>query len=48
MTSLIKKDIDECQSNPCQNSGACSTPVINSFACQCAAGWTGDTCTTGI
>ena len=39
-------DIDECATTPCQNGGSCYDE-INNFTCQCAEGWTGDTCLTG-
>ena len=39
--------IDECDSQPCMNGGAC-TDGANSFSCNCAnTGYTGDTCQTG-
>ena len=33
-------DIDECASNPCQNSGTCC------YSCSCLPGYTGDECQT--
>ena len=42
---LVLLDIDECASNPCQNNGVCIDGV-NSFECQCAAGFSGDLCQT--
>ena len=38
---------DECTSNPCQNSGAC-TNIINGFTCACLAGYTGARCAADI
>ena len=40
-------DIDECASNPCQNSGTCSNGV-NEYSCSCLPGYTGDECQTNI
>ena len=39
-------DIDECESNPCENGSTC-LDLANGFNCTCIAGYTGDTCTTG-
>ena len=39
-------DFDECTSNPCQNGANCSTPVFNSYSCQCMPGFTGERCET--
>ena len=39
-------DIDECESSPCQNGGACEDG-INSYTCSCAPGYTGNDCETG-
>ena len=41
-------DYDECSSHPCQNGGTCSTPDFNMFSCQCAPGYTGTNCETGM
>ena len=38
-------EIDECESAPCLNGGAC-TDRINYFQCSCAAGYQGDRCQT--
>ena len=38
-------DTDDCQPNPCQNGGVCIDGV-NSFTCNCAPGFEGDTCGT--
>jgi len=40
-------DIDECASDPCMNSGTCSTPDGNMYECACAPGYTGTDCETG-
>ena len=39
-------DINECDSNPCQNSGSC-TNGHNKYTCVCVAGFSGDRCETG-
>uniref|UniRef100_A0A4W6DAV1 Neurocan n=1 Tax=Lates calcarifer TaxID=8187 RepID=A0A4W6DAV1_LATCA len=40
---LIPSDIDDCQSNPCQNGGTC-IDEINSFVCLCLPSYGGATC----
>ena len=35
-------DIDECESNPCQNGAAC-TDAVNGYTCQCRDGYEGKT-----
>ena len=40
-------DINECGSNPCQNSGVCRD-LVNGFSCTCANGYTGTLCNTGV
>ena len=40
---ILFAGVDECELNPCQNNGSC-TDGINSFTCNCTAGWGGDTC----
>ena len=39
-------DIDECDSNPCQNGGTCKDQV-NSYMCECVPGYDGDECENG-
>ncbi len=39
--------IDDCDPNPCLNGGAC-TDGVNSFTCECPAGFEGDTCEINI
>ena len=40
-------EINECESNPCQNGGTC-VDEVNSFSCVCVADYTGTNCTTSI
>ena len=41
-------DIDDCESNPCQNSGICNDGV-NEYSCDCAkTGFTGTNCEVDI
>ena len=49
MTSIVIvlfSDINECDTDPCENSGTCEN-TIGSFNCTCAAGYDGDTCENG-
>ena len=39
-------DIDECATNPCQNSGSC-TDQINGYTCSCVDGYDGTNCENG-
>ena len=39
-------DIDECESDPCQNGGTCDDEV-NSYTCECEDVYTGLVCETG-
>ena len=39
-------DIDDCVNHTCSNGGSCEDRV-NSYACNCAEGFTGDYCETG-
>uniref|UniRef100_A0A8C6T549 Neurocan core protein n=1 Tax=Neogobius melanostomus TaxID=47308 RepID=A0A8C6T549_9GOBI len=41
--SFLSPDIDDCQSNPCQNGGTC-IDEINSFVCLCLPSYSGATC----
>eukprot|EP01043_Picozoa_sp_COSAG02_P012130 COSAG02_NODE_462_length_21838_cov_17.900501_3_plen_4662_part_00 len=46
-------DVDECVSQPCRNSAACTDSTsasvpINEFHCECQAGFSGDTCHTDV
>eukprot|EP01045_Picozoa_sp_COSAG04_P010827 COSAG04_NODE_674_length_11272_cov_8.036248_6_plen_696_part_00 len=40
-------DIDECDSAPCENAGACQQRV-DSYTCTCSAGYDGENCSTDI
>lgn len=39
-------EIDECDSDPCQNGGTCND-LVNAFSCDCPAGYEGDMCENG-
>ena len=39
-------EIDECESSPCLNEATC-VDLVDSFECQCVAGFAGTTCETG-
>ena len=39
--------MNECSSNPCQNSGTCNDGV-NGYTCDCVLGFVGTACETGI
>ena len=40
------QDINDCTDDICKNGGSCTDTGTNSFACQCAAGYSGETCGT--
>ena len=40
-------EIDECATNPCLNNGTC-VDLLNSYYCNCSAGYNGSHCETGI
>jgi hypothetical protein len=42
---MYVSDINDCEPNPCQNSGMC-TDGVDSYTCVCDAGYTGSTCET--
>ena len=44
---MCDKDINECTSNPCQNSGRCEN-VVGSYKCFCTAGFSGKNCSINI
>ncbi len=39
-------DINECDSDPCLNSGQCQN-LLAAFHCECPVGWTGVQCEAG-
>ncbi|XP_070549842.1 uncharacterized protein [Ptychodera flava] len=41
------EEIDECESNPCQNDGTC-VDDIDMYMCQCSPGWEGINCQTDV
>ena len=43
---LFSVDIDDCEGNLCENGAKC-VDGINSYACQCPAGYTGKHCRHG-
>ena len=43
---LFNSEINECDSNPCQNGGTCKDDIA-SFSCSCPTGYEGDQCQTG-
>ena len=43
---FIFVDIDDCESNPCQNGATC-VDGIDSYTCTCVPGFTGHDCETG-
>lgn len=45
-TLLPFSDINECDTNPCENGGQC-TNSEGSFTCNCAGGWKGPACNQG-
>ncbi|XP_031719293.1 protocadherin Fat 4 [Anarrhichthys ocellatus] len=45
--TLCEDDIDECETNPCENKGTCvNTP--GSFYCHCQGGFSGSFCSTDV
>ena len=42
----ISSEINECDSNPCQNGGTCGDGIA-SFSCSCPTGYEGDQCQMG-
>ena len=49
MTSIVIvlfSDINECDTDPCENSGSCNN-TVGSFTCTCVAGYEGATCQSG-
>ena len=44
---IIFFDIEDCDSNQCIN-GAICIDAVNSYTCDCAAGYTGQYCEIGV
>ena len=40
-------ELDECESNPCENGGTC-VDKFNNYTCTCAPGYTGRNCEVGM
>lgn len=45
--TMCEYEIDECQSDPCQNGGQC-TDLVNQYRCQCPVGFHGSNCENEI
>jgi len=45
VVSAVCNNVNECSPNPCLNGGTC-TEAINAYACHCAAGFGGQTCSS--
>lgn len=45
--NACEKDIDECESNPCQNNGTC-VDIPNGYHCSCLPGYSGLHCELDI
>lgn len=46
MFEFFTTDIDECKSTPCKNGATC-VDGVDSYKCQCVAGYDGDNCENG-
>ena len=44
--TIIYADVDDCLSNPCQNSGICND-AVGLYSCNCINGYNGTHCETG-
>lgn len=44
--TFVFADIDDCESQPCQNNGICHDR-LNGFYCECPSFWEGVTCQLG-
>ena len=42
----LLSDINECESNPCENGGVCED-VVDGYLCTCASGYTDTECQIG-
>lgn len=47
MFEFFTTDIDECKSTPCKNGATC-VDGVDSYKCQCVAGYDGDYCENGM
>ncbi|XP_053401382.1 uncharacterized protein LOC123549404 isoform X2 [Mercenaria mercenaria] len=47
LSAPVVSDVNECESNPCNNGGTC-VDGVNKFTCTCVPGFTGETCEEGI
>ena len=43
---MLILDINECESNPCENGGTC-TDMEDGYSCACESGFTGSECESG-
>lgn len=43
---ILFSDVNECDSNPCQNSATC-VDEVNKYSCTCQPGYQGSQCETG-
>ena len=41
------ENVDECETNPCENNSTCSD-LVPGYNCSCAAGWSGARCQVDI
>lgn len=44
--TVVLSDVDDCQSNPCENGGTCIDKE-DSFVCLCLPSYSGDRCERG-
>ena len=42
----MKLDSNECDSEPCQNSGVCTLMATHGYTCDCSEGYEGEYCET--
>lgn len=41
-------DIDDCESDPCQNNAVCTNLLGPGYQCECQPGYNGTNCETGM